>query len=1787
MKKHKIFSFNFCFALLMSACLMGSSLQKTSKTKSAKQTKTIQEDFSSFTEKRSVIVYSKSELLEELAHANQYSEIIVPGTVVIEDGEVLDGHGATVRVENTFLDEQGWKRSSGNYSAIRNLFVLEENHTATIRNMTIMGGNTDDDYDHDNHIVAAILNEGFLTMENVTLTRSYRGFCNNGTAVLKNCNIVRNAAMFGAGILDQGTLVMDGCSLSENRTFDGYGGGAMEIKGSATLYANNTVIVNNSSAEIGGAINCNMESTIYIMNSTIAGNVTTHNDQSGGGIGLNNGRATIVNSLIVDNYYYDDYSEYPYGIRSDISDVFNDSSLSMMNCVYSSEPNNVFDPTIYYCDVDDTNESAHSYDDRGVLYEGAGGDTYTENIVYPKSLSKTPGKPELYVPLSDTSVAATKSWITYFDYSDLNDVKMAAGEIDLCGSSFPDASSEVKTYYEGGTRLVGGAIGASNVANSTTYYTVNLQYKQQGYVEGATIYGDSYPAGTQITISAHGYDGFVFGRWTINENNIYENPYTFTLVEDVTIKPYYNPSTHIYTLTYHDNAGSGSRSPINYEADSEVKIIEAIPEKENYVFRGWTEDEEGITNIYHPNEPGFDTIWLYNDTDLYAQYYLDPSIQAVIDAIDAIGVVTYTSECEALITSARDLYDDLTSSQQVAVSNYETLVTAEHAYEVEGLIEAIGVVSYTAESKAKIDAALAAYNALTSTQQVAVTNVSTLLTAKTNYDAVAVVVTQIDSIGTVVYSQECSDRIEKAVDLYDALTVEQQALVTNYDVLDQALTDWSSVSGFHAGAVPVMDLINQIGVVEDTSACLSKINMARTLYNASSANVKAYVENYDVLVAAETMYANLHAKNIVEANIANIGEVTYTAASKEKIDTARSAYEALTGPQKDLMTNYDVLLAAEATYASLKEDDIAKSHVETLINAIGTVQYDDDTVARLTAARAAYNALTYDQRLLVSNYGVLEQAEIDYNFFYMDHQFSDPVEVLISEIGVVEYTDECKTKIDEARDAYDDLFVEQKALVSNYDVLLAAELTYSNLEAANGVENLITAIGVVEYNQTSKNKIDAARAAYEGLPGEQKDLVSNYSTLTAAEAIFASLLENDNLRIYVESLIDAIGTVQYDDDTVARISTARDAYDDLTSIQKSGVSNYSTLTTAEATYASLVSYHAAADPVSIQIAGIGVVEYTSASKTKIDDARAAYDALTSTQKTYVSNYEVLTTAEATYASIKTNTDAADAVEALITSIGDVSYTSACKTKIDAARSAYESLTGEQKGLVENYATLTAAETTYTQLADDYSQQILVESLIEAIGTVQYDSATSDRISAARDAYDVLTPTQKAGITNYSTLTTAESTYSALVSNHAAADPVSTQIAGIGVVEYTSASKTKIDAAREAYDALSAEQKALVSNYSVLTAAESTYASIKTNTDAADSVEALITSIGDVSYTTASKTKIEAARSAYEALTGEQKGLVENYATLTAAEAAYAQLADDYSQQILVESLIDAIGTVQYDSATSDRISAARDAYDALTPTQKAGVSNYATLTAAESVYSTLVSNHAASDPVVDLIASIGDVEYTTASKTKIDAAREAYDALSADQKVLVSNYSVLTAAESTYSHIKTNVDSANAVETLISSIGDVSYTTDSKTKIDAAREAYDSLTAEQKELVSNYSILVSGESLYSTLEANHNAASKVETAISSIGTVEYSNESKAKIDEARWAYNQLSDEQKALVSNYADLTTAETAYAGLVPATTPASTEAGLPVWAYIAIGGGALVLAGGAFMLGRRKKRH
>ena len=363
---------------------------------------------------------------------------------------------------------------------------------------------------------------------------------------------------------------------------------------------------------------------------------------------------------------------------------------------------------------------------------------------------------------------------------------------------------------------------------------------------------------------------------------------------------------------------------------------------------------------------------------------------------------------------------------------------------------------------------------------------------------------------------------------------------------------------------------------------------------------------------------------------------------------------------------------------------------------------------------------------------------------------------------------------------------------------------------------------------------------------------------------------------------------------------------------------------------------------------------------------------------------------------------------------------------------------------------------------------------------------------------------------------------------------------------------------------------------------------KTQTDA-NAVKALIEALGDV--TLEKKESVEAARNAYDALSTDAKKLVSNYDVLVQAEKTIQTL-EAKKQQEELKNQMDAAAAASVSSAitaieevTLDKrgvVEAARAAYNTLTEDQKALVTNYTDLTAAENRIAELVQEaadkaeadkaeqakqealKAKAQPVVDAIAAIGEV--TLDGEEAITAARSAYEALEADVKAKVTNLSDLVVAEKNLALLKAEKESrdkdaaaAASVSSAITAIGEV--TLDKRGVVAAARAAYDTLSDVQKSLVTNYSDLQAAESRIAALvkeaadkaeadkaeqakqEALKTKAQPVVDAIAAIGEVTLDSEE--AITAARSAYEALEADVKEKVTNLSDLVIAEKDLAAL------------------------------------------
>lgn len=120
-------------------------------------------------------------------------------------------------------------------------------------------------------------------------------------------------------------------------------------------------------------------------------------------------------------------------------------------------------------------------------------------------------------------------------------------------------------------------------------------------------------------------------------------------------------------------------------------------------------------------------------------------------------------------------------------------------------------------------------------------------------------------------------------------------------------------------------------------------------------------------------------------------------------------------------------------------------------------------------------------------------------------------------------------------------------------------------------------------------------------------------------------------------------------------------------------------------------------------------------------------------------------------------------------------------------------------------------------------------------------------------------------------------------------------------------------------------------------------------------------------------------------------------------------------------------------------------------------------------------------------------------------------------------------------------DEQKAVQDMIDALPGVDEVTEEdRADIEAAREAYEALTDEQKEDMYINHLLEVEEQI------DKNKAAEVIDLIDAIGEVDDSDECRDRIHAAREAYNELTENQSRYVTNFNDMTAAEEKYIGLI-----------------------------------------
>ena len=370
-------------------------------------------------------------------------------------------------------------------------------------------------------------------------------------------------------------------------------------------------------------------------------------------------------------------------------------------------------------------------------------------------------------------------------------------------------------------------------------------------------------------------------------------------------------------------------------------------------------------------------------------------------------------------------------------------------------------------------------------------------------------------------------------------------------------------------------------------------------YAALDAYAKTIIDNYDVLVAARATYNALAADPAVGAVVAainDLGEITL--ASGDAIADAEAAYAALDAAQQAQVYNYDVLVAARSAYNVLS--------VEAAIDAIGTVGYVADPSAVDDGVLAVYpNAAVMASYLHIKGASFSADYSIEFDFspvsndttanawfgfgmgngnalgysysqqkFFLStshNLFGTAARQLdvASDVFPLEYNTIYHIKF-EATSAGTAIYVDGVKVVESATIVRpdndwaiwypqACSFKWTNMTIIEGGNTLLDGVkgaailtntvfvvngetgynaaigGVVPMLVDSESAILDARSAYDALTAAEQAQVSNYATLTAAEARYAELSNPAPAVIWGDAngdgevdLDDAVAICNYD-----------------------------------------------------------------------------------------------------------------------------------------------------------------------------------------------------------------------------------------------------------------------------------------------------------------------------------------------------------------------------------------------------------------------------------------------------------------------------------------------------------------------------------------------------------------------------------------------------------------------------------------------------------------------------------
>ncbi len=343
------------------------------------------------------------------------------------------------------------------------------------------------------------------------------------------------------------------------------------------------------------------------------------------------------------------------------------------------------------------------------------------------------------------------------------------------------------------------------------------------------------------------------------------------------------------------------------------------------------------------------------------------------------------------------------------------------------------------------------------------------------------IISKINKLGVIDINN--SKEIFEIKELYQSLPEERRLEVVNYNDFIKYQENFEKIKNVY-DAIENLDELNLF--------TLGEINKVEKLYNELTNEQKKSVINSDKYIKLQKQVDEnkLELESALDTvnKIKNINKITFD--NQLVINIARNSYDELNKIAKSYVYNYKELIKAEKIYKDLYDKSKA-DFVISKIDDIGEVTIDKEDL--IITARWSYTALTKDQKMKISNYNKLVDAE---NKLEILKKISSKPIINLPEPPKYEYITVVEKEI-------------KKIIISN-DNLNDSLIKSEKIEIPNQIDKINKEIDFIINNDVDDiNKIIDIYKKIDKLDDLEKSELENIDKFEEAKESLSKLLHED------------------------------------------------------------------------------------------------------------------------------------------------------------------------------------------------------------------------------------------------------------------------------------------------------------------------------------------------------------------------------------------------------------------------------------------------------------------------------------------------------------------------------------------------------------------------------------------------------------------------------------------------------------------------------------------------------